>query len=247
MKHITLMILLLTAAVVFAETPDGAELLRRIDANMYAETVYMETRMVVHGRRNSRTISSISWMRGEDDSFTEYTAPPREAGTKMLKLGDDLWTYEPDSDRTITISGNMLRQSLMGSDLSYEDMMEESKLEDMYNAVVLRDTVFMDRPCWTLELTSRIEDPAYWRRVILVDKERALPLYEERYARSGKLLKTMTITEVFPEPIQGRWYPRIMLYKDVLNKGKGTEFIIDKVTFNVTIPPAKMNKASLRK
>jgi len=46
----------------------------------------------------------------------------------MLKLGDELWTYTPETDRIIKISGQMLRQSVMGSDLSYEDMMEDRKL-----------------------------------------------------------------------------------------------------------------------
>ncbi|MCD4829366.1 MAG: outer membrane lipoprotein-sorting protein [Candidatus Cloacimonetes bacterium] len=246
MIRITSLILLLAATALAAQTPTGEELLRRIDDNLFAETVYMESKMVVHGRRNTRTIESRSWMRGEEDSFTEYTAPPREAGKKMLKLGDNLWTYDPDSDRIITISGNMLRQSVLGSDLSYEDMMEETQLTEMYSATVSRDTVFMERDCWVLELASRIDDPAYWSRMMLVDKERNLPLYEERYARSGKLLKTATITEVFPQPIQGRWYPRVMLYKDVLNNGEGTEFIIDAVEFDVVIPAAKMNKAALR-
>ena len=247
MKHIILPALLLLAVVLAAQMPNGDELLQRIDDNLYAQTVYMESKMVVHGRRATRTIESISWTRGEDDSFTEYTAPPREAGTRMLKLGNDLWTYEPDSDRIITISGNMLRQSVMGSDLSYEDFMEETKLQVMYTATVSRDTVFAGRPCWVLELTSQVSDPAYWSRMMLVDKERNLPLYEERYARGGKLLKTATITEVFPQPMQGRWYPRVMVYKDVLQNGQGTEFIIDKVEFDITIPPGKLNKAALRK
>ncbi|MCK7490029.1 MAG: outer membrane lipoprotein-sorting protein [Anaerotruncus sp.] len=54
----------------------------------------------------------------------------------MLKLEDQLWTYTPASDRTILISGHMLRQSVMGSDLSYEDMMEDPRLASLYAATV---------------------------------------------------------------------------------------------------------------
>jgi hypothetical protein len=36
----------------------------------------------------------------------------------MLKLGDQLWTFSPSTDRTIQIAGHMLRQSVMGSDMS---------------------------------------------------------------------------------------------------------------------------------
>jgi len=42
--------------------------------------------MVVHSRRASRTLEMLSYSAGKDKSFSEYLAPPREQGTKMLKL-----------------------------------------------------------------------------------------------------------------------------------------------------------------
>ena len=38
-------------------------------------------------------------------------------------------------DRTIAISGHILRQSVTGSDLSYEDMMEDRALRQTYGAL----------------------------------------------------------------------------------------------------------------
>ena len=61
---------------------------------------------------------------GSEKAFTENLSPAREAGTKMLKLKDKLWTYSPQTDRIIQISGHMLRQSINGSDMSYKDMMK---------------------------------------------------------------------------------------------------------------------------
>ena len=54
----------------------------------------------------------------------------------MLKLDKRLWIYSPSTDRTIQLSGHLLRQSVMGSDLSYEDMMEERKLSEVYTAEI---------------------------------------------------------------------------------------------------------------
>jgi len=101
------------------------EIIGEIDKNMNAKTRVLTSKMIVHGRRSSRTIESKNWVMGIDQAFTEYLSPPREAGTKMLKLGDKLWTYSPQTDRVIQISGHMLRQSVMGSDMSYNDMMED--------------------------------------------------------------------------------------------------------------------------
>ncbi|MDV7401853.1 outer membrane lipoprotein-sorting protein, partial [Arthrospira platensis SPKY1] len=101
-------------------TPDADTILKKVEENMSSKNRVFESEMIIHGRRGSRTITSKTYSVGDKQSFTEYLSPPREAGTKMLKLEDQLWIYSPTTDRTIQISGHMLRQSVMGSDLSYE-------------------------------------------------------------------------------------------------------------------------------
>ncbi len=227
------------------ELPTAEEILRRIDANITSENRTTISTMIIHGRRASRTMTAKSWIQGIDRSYTEYLEPAREKGTKMLKLEDQLWLYAPQSDRIIHIAGHMLRQSLMGSDLSYEDMMEDPSLLNIYDADLLGSEILMDRDCWVLSLQAKTDDIAYFSRKIWVDKERYLPLKEERLAKSGKLLKTTEITEVFQ--IGERWYPKRMVFKDNLSKGKGTEFIIDSIEFNSDIPDYIFSKASLRR
>ena len=108
-----------------AEAPTGESILNKVDENNYADTRVAVSEMVIHLARTTRTVKAKSWVKGSDKSFSEFLYPPRDAGTKMLKLGDELWTYTPETDRTIKISGSMLRQSVMGSDLSYEDLIED--------------------------------------------------------------------------------------------------------------------------
>ena len=77
------------------QAPDGDGILRRIDENIGADNKISTSEMIIRGRRATRTIRSRSWIRGRTESFTEYLAPPREEGTKVLKLEDQLWTYTP--------------------------------------------------------------------------------------------------------------------------------------------------------
>ena len=186
-----------------------------------------------------------SWVEGMDKAFTEFLSPPREQGTKMLKLGDELWIYTPATDRTIKIAGHMLRRSLMGSDISYEDYMEDPKLSNLYDVELVGEESFSNRDCYVLELTAKEEGLSYNSRKLWVDKENYLPLREDRFAKGGKLLKTFLINEVFK--VQDRWYPKRATVKDVLATGEGTEFIIDAIEFNVEIPDYIFSKASLRK
>ena len=86
----------------------------------------------------------------------------------------------------------------------------------------------------------------YPKRKTWVDKEYFLPLREELYAKSGKLLKTATLKDI--KNIQGRWFPGKFIYKDELKRNsKGTEWIIDNIEFDVEIPSSRFSKAFLRK
>ena len=222
------------------------ELLSSIDANLYAKSMMYTSKQIIHGRRSSRTIESKAWVVGIDKAFMENLSPPREAGTKMLKVGDKLWTYSPQTDRVIQISGHMLRQSLNGSDMSYKDMMEEQPLQSLYTATLEGIEIINGRKHHVLLLEAKITGLSYPKRRAWVDAEYFLPMKEELYAKSGKLLKSTSMDGV--KKVQGRWYPTRLIYKDELKRNsRGTEWIIDDIKFDVDIPDFRFSKALLRK
>jgi len=243
MKKLFLLTIFLSQ--VFGQYPDASAILQKVDENMSSNNQVIESTMVIHGRRNSRSISSKTWTEGADKSFTEYLAPAREKGTKMLKIEDQLWMYNPQSDRTIRISGHMLRQSLMGSDLSYEDMMEDRRLTEMYSAEILGDELIDEHDCWIVELTAIVDDIAYHSQKLWIDKEYMVSRKQQLFAKSGKMLKVVELSELFR--VEDRWYPKRMVFQDVLSRGKGTEFIVESVKFDVNISDHIFSKASLRK
>ena len=222
------------------------EIIQAMDNNLNAKSRIITSKMVVHGRRTSRTIVSKNWVVGTDLAFTEYLSPPREAGTKMLKLGNKLWTYSPQTDRVIQISGHMLRQSVMGSDMSYDDMMEDRPLMELYNATLEGSVEIDGRNHWIMLLEAKVKGLSYPKRRAWIDKEYRLPTKEELYAKSGKLLKTSTMDGI--KMVQGRWFPSRFIYKDELKRNsKGTEWIIDEIEFDSEIPDSRFSKAKLRK
>jgi len=224
--------------------PSGKELLSLIDRNLVASSRVMTARMIVGGARGSRTIEFNAWTEGDKRSFSEYTSPAREKGTKMLKLEDKLWIFSPSTDRIIQITGQMLRQSVMGSDLSYEDMMNNGDLASHYNAKITGSDTLQGRKCWVLRLDAITDNDAYQLRLVKVDQERLIPLSEELYAKSGKLLKRIVLSDV--KQIQGRWYPMKMVYRDMLKNGDGTQFIITTLKLDEKMPENIFSKASLK-
>ena len=222
------------------------DIIKAMDDNLDAKSRVLTSKMIVHGRRSSRTIESKNWVVGIDQAFTEYLSPPREAGTKMLKLNDKLWTYSPQTDRVIQISGHMLRQSVMGSDMSYNDMMEDRPLIELYEATLEGSVEIDGRSHWIMLLEAKVKGLSYPKRRAWIDKEYLLPTKEELYAKSGKLLKTSTMDGI--KKVQGRWFPSRFIYKDELKRNsKGTEWIIDEIAFDIDIPESRFSKALLRK
>ena len=245
---IKILISFLSFTFLFAQGDDMSvqDIIKAMDKNLNAKSRVMTSKMVVHGRRASRTIESRSWVVGIDLAFTEYLSPPREAGTKMLKDGDKLWTYSPQTDRVIQISGHMLRQSVMGSDMSYNDMMEDRPLMDLYEATLESSVEINGRDHWIVLLTAKVKGLSYPMRRAWIDKEYLLPMKEELYAKSGKLLKTSTMDGI--KKVQGRWFPSRFIFKDELKRNsKGTEWIIEEIEFDTEIPDSRFLKARLRK
>jgi hypothetical protein len=88
------------------------------------------------------------------------------------------------------------------------------------------------------------EDVAYQMRKLWVDKSRYIPLKEELYAKSGKLLKKTELSNITQH--DSRWYPGKITFKDMLKKGAGTEFFVDEIKFDLEIPEHLLSKAALR-
>lgn len=213
--------------------PSGDDLLTAMDRNLTFASRTSRMKMTVTGRR-TRVYEMVTFARGEEDAAIEYVAPVREKGTRMLKLGGELWLYLPGVDRVQKISGHMLRQGMMGSDFSYEDLMTSRETRNRYRATVTGEDTVDGRACWKLELVARDDTVAYPRRVSWVDRAWVLPLKQELYALSGMLLKTWTMSEI-QEFEGGRRFPTLMTIKDNVKKDSVTRLEFSQMRFSVPL------------
>jgi outer membrane lipoprotein-sorting protein len=221
------------APVAEAAPPTAEALLQAMDERLNYDTRTSRATMTVDDGRRKRKYRMLSYGQGQDDVAVEYLAPAREKGTKMLKQGDNLWLYMPRAERVQKISGHMLRQGMMGSDISYEDLMASSDLRRMYAARVTGEETLDGRPCWKIEADAKDRSVSYPRRVIWVDKEHLVPTRQDLYALSGMLLKTWTMTDV--KLIDGKPVPMRMELRDQLRQGSSTRMILEHVEFGVTL------------
>ena len=238
---ISMLILVWVSGALGALTAE--EIIRRRDDNQYFSTAKIEAEMVIINRNRKIVKTMTSYAQG-DNGLVIFTNP-RDRGTKFLKRGDDLWMFFPEAEDLVKISGHMLNQVIMGSDFSYQDVMESDKLTELYKFELVGEEELDGRPCYVLEGTAvEGKEVSYYRRKAWIDKERFVGLKEELYARSGRLLKVMVVTKV--EKREGRWYPMASYMEDKLRKDTRTEFIVHSIEFNPQIPDGTFTLENLR-
>ena len=151
-------------AALFATAPlfalTGDEIIRRMEQHERHTSVHSTGSMEITDRFGTRTKTFISTALGDDRSLLEFTNP-EEAGQKVLRLEDEIYLYFPDSEDVIHLQGAALRDSLLGSDFSYEDMTgSKSRLDDY--EVALEGTEEIDgHETYRLRLTAKRRDVVY--------------------------------------------------------------------------------------
>ena len=231
----------------FTQQKDRAfEILERLDKNMVFETIYSESEMIITANKRKISKSLTGWSQGNEKSFMTFLSPARDKGTKILKLDNIIKVYYPSAERVMRLSGHMMRQSMMGSDFSYEDMTQRAtKMREEYTGEVMENILLDGRPCYLLKLTSKKKKQTYYTRKMWIEKERFIGLKEELYARSGKLLKVITINEI--KTFKDRHYPIRMTIEDKLRRNSKTEMIFKKIDFDAKIPAGIFTDRNLMK
>jgi len=231
---------LITAA---AADLTAEEIINMRDDNEYFDTAEMEADMIIASgsRIITKTMVALS---DRKNSLVEFTNS-QDRGTKFLKREDDLWMFFPDAEEIIKISGHMLNQGMMGSDFSYQDVMESDKLTDLYDFEIIKEEELDGRLCYVLEgIAKEGIKVSYYRRVSWIDKERFIGLKEELYAQSGRILKETKVNKI--EEIEGRLIAVDSVMENMLRKNTYTQFIITRISFNPEIPEEKFSLQNLR-
>jgi outer membrane lipoprotein-sorting protein len=228
----------------FAADPTAAELLARVDANETYASIRYTGEMVIEyqGKRYVKNFQASA--RANSDSFIEFTNP-EDKGTRYLKKDGRLYIYSPDTEEVMLISGHLLKESMMGSDLSYEDTIENEKLSARYTPVLSGTAESGGRTAWVLELTAKKRTESYPKQKLWIDAENGDLLRSEQYALSGAKLKEYNLLKA--EKIGSRRFPVESEMRDLLRKGSRTVFRMSKIELDANIPDSVFSMRNLER
>ncbi len=230
-------------SMVFAET--GEEIIEKVDNNTVVKTTKYHAKMLISLKGTMREKEFIGYAQGKELTYTEFTSPARDKGTRFLKIAGEMWIYLPAVESATKIAGHMLKQSMMGSDFSYDDVAENERLQDLY-AIQLFGTDTVDsKECYVLDLTAKKLEVNYYSRKMWVAKNSYIPIKVELYAKSGKLLKEITVSEF--KKIGTYNYPTKIKMVNKLRKNTYTELILKDVELDINIPSRIFSKSYLER
>jgi outer membrane lipoprotein-sorting protein len=229
----------------FISAENGREILEKADDNTVVTSSSYDAKMVISLGGTVREKRFTGYAEGKERAYIEFTYPARDKGTRFLKIGDEMWMYLPSVEKATKIAGHMLRQSMMGSDFSYDDIVENEKLIELYDVELTGTDTIDDKECYVLELTAKVPDVTYYSRKQWVDKNMYVTLKAELYAKSGKLLKEITVSKF--EKIGRYRFPTSIRMVNKLRHDTYTELFLENIGLDIKIPDRIFSRAYLER
>ncbi|MEO0092897.1 MAG: outer membrane lipoprotein-sorting protein [candidate division WOR-3 bacterium] len=231
---------------VFGDQTDQAiQIIEKVDKNSVVNTLTYKGKFLIKIASQAREKEFVGYTKGKDFAYIEFTGPAMDKGKRFLRLGQELWMFLPEVEKSVKIAGHMLRQSIMGSDFSYDDFIENRKLQDIYDIKFLGIDTALNKTCFKLELTAKVPDVNYYTRKVWVDTLAYLPIRAEYYAKSDKLMKEITISDF--QKFGNRNFPTKIKMVNKLRQNTYTELTLKDIKIDVPIPTKFFTKAYLER
>lgn len=219
------------ASVTAADPPDVEALLQHLDDLYRSKSSIARMQIDVNRPRSTRTMRLKAWTRGETEVLVVIEAPPREAGTATLRVGNNLWNYLPKIARTIRVPPAAMLGSWMGTDFTNDDLVKESSLRKDFVARIDRRST---APAgWWLVLDVKPGVVGRWARIDLLVSDDRLPVEERHFDRKGRLARTMHFDDV--KVLGGRRLPAHIALLPADAEGQRTDMRYLDVQFDIPL------------
>lgn len=167
---------------------------------------------------------------GNDLLRLTFTGPKTLSGHAALRRGAELWRYVPSLKRAMRVSG---RADFESGDFRNADVLRLQLARDYEPQSMKRvgDT-------FVLSLKATTADAAYDAMTLTVRADDFMPLKEELYASSGKLLRVLDCLEprVFESAGRKHRAPSVFKMTNMVAQGRSTEMVIVSLSLADSLP-----------
>jgi hypothetical protein len=227
---------------------DDAELARELldstDDLYRGESSTATVTMNIKTDKWSRSLTMQSWSKGEEKSLIRIESPAKEAGITTLKVDKNIWNYLPRVDRTMKVPAGMMSGSWMGSHLTNDDLVKESRMADDYTYAITQRPEGGEGK-WVIECTVKEEAAVVWGKVVVTMRPDKLAEQIQYFDEDGELARTMEFADV--ADVGGRKLPTTMRILPADKPGEFTEVKYSALDFEVDVPDSMFTLQALKK
>lgn len=201
-------------------------------------------------RESTRTVRAKQFAPDHIKVLFRVDAPASEAGLKVLveKQGSDdpvVHVYSPETGRARRMMGSGAANSVLGTDLTFEDALYFQKFGD---AGVTRrgpDRTVDGRAAFTLESFPG-DGSAYSRIAATLDKHLCLPIEVQFFGPNGSLVKRFRNDLKRMATIAGQHYPLYGEMHDLVRRSR-SEFTIEQIDAGMPLSDRLFSLREIRK
>jgi len=232
MKKYFIILLLSIFSVSLLSAITAEEIVKRMDKQETYETSISRGQIISNDRFGEKKSTFIAYSQGAYKILIEFTSLA-ERGQKVLRTEGELYLFYPDANELIRLTGAALRQSLLGSDISYEDMTGEKDTLRDYEVSLQGNATINNRDCYVLQLVANTRKVAYPKQTLYVDKETFIVQKGEYSTTSGRMLKEIEVLSTME--VDERTIPKETKIVDTLKRNTSTIMKIDSIEINVEL------------
>jgi len=234
MRLAAMLWLALASPALAADGEDGPtveELLDRTDDINRGESSTAVMSMQVKTDRYERSMKMRAKSKGEERSLIVILEPAKDAGISTLKVEDNLWNYMPKVDRTMKVPAGMMSGSWMGSHLSNDDLVRNSRLRDDFTYEMTEEPADDGTGHWVIELVPKPDAPVVWGKVVVTIRPDEVPEKIKYFDEKGTLVRTLAFDDV--QEVDGRKVPMKMSVVPGDKPGEYTRITYEELDFGV--------------
>jgi outer membrane lipoprotein-sorting protein len=221
------------------KTPTGDEIMKKVRANEYSETMNASIQMALIDKNGKQQIRRFNIQRHGDNVLIRFLDPPDIKDTGYLIIKDDdgnqlIYVYFPpptDDYRQINVEDEGGGQSFLGSDFDITDFQIKNP-EDTANLYMKTQTV-AGIECYVVESTPKDKEYKYSKTLTWVRTDYWLPIRIQFFDKNNEVAKEMRVLK-----FKTVGEKKIISKSEMANKTNKHKTVleIEEVEFDVKFP-----------
>jgi hypothetical protein len=231
-------------------TSNATELVRKAEQRLWGEessALFISSDAVRPDRKIRRPM--VIYRKGTDYSFCYVL---KDSGTvpelSLLKRKKEVWDYAPRVDKVIRIPASLHHEKMLGTDYTYDDVLQISSLTEDYSHKIVGLSKAMSKKHGKVFVVDFLPLPqssgVYKKLRAWIREEGSVLLRMQYYDANLKVTRVLQLSDM--RLMDGRDIPTRWTMLDLTKKGYYTDWRITKAQFNHLKNDSIFDEKSLR-